>query len=309
MFHMARTSAPPAKQSRGRPVQTQRRRFPLVFIIMAMIIVVAALFFRQFPGTSSTDPQPISTLQTDDFHALLWSPTEPNTIFFGHHGGLLQSIDGGRSWQATTLTNADAMSVASSPKAPQRLYAAGHGIFRRSDDGGATWTAPESSIQGADIHGFAQSPADADHLFALVVGQGLLMSTDRGTTWTPQAQMDAGHAALVVSSDGKTLLMGSANRVQQSTDHGATWTVRGSGIPANAAVTALAVAHTDETIYAATTNGLYRQVTGTSAWAPTRLRGTLLAVAVNPTQPTSVLAVDDQGRVYRSDDAGMTWGS
>lgn len=306
---MAGTSTSSAKRSRGRRVQPQRRRFPLMLIITAIIIVAGGLFFWQSQSTSSNHPQPIATLQTSDFHALLWSPTNPNTIFFGHHGGLLQSTDGGQSWKETALANADAMSLASSPKAPQRLYAAGHGIFRRSDDGGVTWSAPESSIQGADIHGFAQSPTDADHLFALVVGQGVLMSTDGGTTWTPRMQMEVGHAALVVSADGKTLLMGSANRVQQSTDNGATWTGRGSGIASDAAVTALAVDRTGETIYAATTNGLYRQVTGSSEWTPTGLSGTLLAVAVSPTQSTAVLTVDDQGAVYRSEDGGMTWGT
>lgn len=272
------------------------------------LIAMGSLWLWQ-QSRATTAAQPIATLTTPDIHALAWSAADANTVLFGHHGGVLRSSDGGHTWQPTTLTNADAMMVATSPADPQRIYAAGHGIFRRSDDGGASWDAPNTAIQGADIHGFAQSPVDADRLYALVVEQGLLTSADGGATWTSTGGGSAGemHAALVVQADG-TLVRSTAMGVQQSTDHGATWTPSGSMLPSSVQVVGVA-AGSDTTLFAATTHGVYRRTGANSAWTPTSLMNTVLTVAVNPIQPNMVLAVDEQGGVYRSDDGGVTWGS
>lgn len=305
---MARTMSRPVARTRGRTVQRRSTswNWPALIVRVVLIVSVGGLLIQR-GATNAGNAQSIGTLPSADVHAVAWDPSNPATIFAGHHGGLLRSTDGGRTWQATALTNADAMGLTISPKAPARMYAAGHGIFRRSDDGGATWTAPETAIQGADIHGFAQSPADPDRLYALVMGQGMLSSVDGGVTWTPRSNPGQMMAALAVSSDGKTLLMGAGNRVQQSTDDGATWSGSGSALPSGAQVAALTAVSNDGTAFAGTTNGLYRR-TGTDAqWEPTGLNGTILTVTVNPAQPDNVLAINDQNQVFRSDDGGKTW--
>ena len=303
---MARTTTAKVRGSRGRPTPRRRGVAPVLPALAALVVVAFAILLWQFRPAASA-ARPIATLQTEDVHALVWSPTEPNTAFFGHHGGLLKSSDGGRTWQATELGNADAMSVvAASADGP--VYVAGHGLFRRSDDGGATWTAPDTSIQSADIHGFAQSPVDPNRLYAMVVGQGLLMSADGGATWTARSNSLPSHPALAVSADGRTLLAGSERGVQQSTDDGATWTPSGTGLPDRSQVLALAAQPGADTVFAATSAGLYRRAGASGAWTSAGLPGPILAVAVSSTQPGVVLAVDDQKRVYRSEDGGTTWG-
>lgn len=304
---MGRTTPRTPPRGRGRPVQ-QRRSGWIVPLILGIILLSGLGVWLLLGGGGAAETgstQPIAQLETQDYHALAWSPTEPDTAFFGHHGGLLKSTDGGRTWQPTSLANADAMSLAVSPKEPQRIFAAGHGIFRRSDDGGATWTAPETAIQGADIHGFAQNPSEPDRLYAMVVGQGLLTSTDGGTTWTPVTTAPQGQA-IAVSGDGKTLLMGTQAGVEQSGDNGATWTTAGAGLPPDAQVISLSTAPNGDMVFAATTEGVYRR-SGAGNWEATGLQGTILTVAVSPAQPGAVLAVDEQGSVYRSDDGGTTW--
>ncbi len=302
---MARTTGRAARRSS----RLAGRRHPTWILPLALgVLVVLALggwLLLRGARPAAGSPQPIATLKTQDFHALVWSPTDPNTVFFGHHQGLLKSTDGGHTWQPTTLRDADAMNLAASPKAPRRVYAAGHGVFLRSDDGGTTWTAPDSPIQGADIHGFAQSPADPNRLYAVVVGQGLLASPDGGTTWQAANPSPPG-VALAVSPDGRTLYMGTANAVEQSTDGGSTWTPSGTGLPADAQVIALSVAPSGDPVFAATTRGLFRRSGGT--WTLTNLKQTILTVAVDALQPNVVLTVDERGQVYRSEDGGMTWG-
>ncbi|MDP9311986.1 MAG: hypothetical protein M3R24_14060 [Chloroflexota bacterium] len=303
---MTRTTSRPAPRTRGRTVQRRSSGWRIPALIVGIVLIVSiAGMFTAFGSATAGNTQAIATLPSEDVHAVVWNGGDSGPIFAGHHGGVLRSADGGRTWEATSLANADAMGLAVSTQAPTRIYAAGHGIFRRSDDGGATWTAPETTIQGADIHGFAQSPADPDRLYAFVVGQGLLVSSDGGESWTPQAQLEVGHPVLTVSGDGKTLLLGMANRLQHSTDDGRTWVSSGKALPGGAQVTALATA--GDTVFAATTKGLYRRSGPDAEWEPTPLTETILAVAVNPSSPTTLLAVNDRQQVFRSDDGGNTW--
>ena len=302
---MARTTSRPVSRTRGRTVQRRSPKWRLPALIAGIVLIGLGGLVLQRSATNVGSARVIGTLPSEDVHSVVWNGGEPDTIFVGHHGGVLRSVDEGRTWEATSLINADAMGLAVSPQAPARIYAAGHGIFRRSDDGGVTWTAPETTIQGADIHGFAQSPTDPERLYAMVVGQGLQISSDGGVSWTPQSQVEVGHPILAVSSDGQTLLMGAANRVQQSTDNGKTWVSSGSALPGGAQVTALALS--SDALFAATTKGVYRRSGSGGAWEPTPLTGRLLAVAVKPGQSQSVLAINDQNQVFRSDDGGNTW--
>jgi len=305
---MARITPRPGSPERGRQVQRRRSAWLVPVILAGCLVPLVGLGIWQLTRTTTANPmpQPIATLDTQDVHALLWSPTAPDTVFFGHHGGMLKSVDGGRTWQPTALTGVDAMSLAASPQIGERIYAAGHGVFRRSDDAGATWTAPPGQLEGADIHAFAQSPTDPDRLYALIASQGILTSADGGATWMPGSSAPA-HAALAVSADGQRLLLGAEQGVQQSTDHGTTWRSLDAGLPRGAQVLALAVDPRGEAILAATSEGLYRTGSTDGIWTPTPLTGPVLAVAMSPAQPNVVLAIDDQQRVYRSDDGGTTW--
>ena len=307
---MARSRPGRAAETRGRVVQP-RHRFRFLPLVGATLLLLAlalgvVLWQDNREGTAAGAVRPIATLSTADVHALLWSATEANTVFVGHHGGLLRSDDGGRTWQPTTLKDADAMSLAVSSQAPTRIYAAGHGVFRRSDDGGKTWTAPDVPIQGADIHAFAQNPVNPDHLYALEASRGILVSTDAGATWKPVASTP-GHAALGVTADGKTLLLGTSDGVQGSPDQGVTWQPFGQGLPRFTQVLGLAVDPGDNTVFAATSKGLFHRNGTDRDWQPTALTQPLISVAASPLQAGVVIAVDDAKRVYRSDDGGATW--
>src|SRR3990170_3442164 len=105
-----------------RKQQTRPRQMSRWLIVSGVVVLGLALgggwLYARNPAQSG-NAQPLSRLSTSDFHSLAFSPTEPDMVFFGHHGGLLVSRDGGRPWQPTALQNADAMALAASAANPQ----------------------------------------------------------------------------------------------------------------------------------------------------------------------------------------------
>jgi photosystem II stability/assembly factor-like uncharacterized protein len=256
--------------------------------------------------------QPISRLSTNDFHSLAFSPTEPDTVFFGHHGGLLVSRDGGRTWQPTALQNADAMALAAPVADPRVMYAAGHDVFLKSTDGGATWQPVTTNLPGSDIHGFAADPQNAEHVYAHVVGFGIWDSQDGGTIWNllspevPRSTFD-----LTVGKSSQTLYAAAGEAgLWRSEDGGKTWTPL-SSVPGGGVIT-VTYDSTSRRLYVTTLgneSGLYASDDDGTTWRSLGLKGTLLAISLSPLDPKHILVVDEAGRVYASRDGGTTWGN
>src|SRR5688572_11308772 len=121
---------------------------------VALVVIVGLWFVFSNRQSDPLQVQPISKLSTADFHSLAFFLTEPETVFFGHHGGLLVSKNGGKDSKPTALNNADAMALAFPPSDSQIMYAAGHDVFFKSTDSGKTWNPVSTDLPGTDIHGF-----------------------------------------------------------------------------------------------------------------------------------------------------------
>ena len=321
---MARVATREHTTSRKRAHRGQRPRTPwLISGLVGLFGLIALGWFLLRPGTGAQGDGAIATLQTLDQHALLFSPTDANVVFFGHHNGVMRSDDGGRTWRPLVDRRGfDAMQLASAgPGNPRRIYLAGHDVFQASDDGGATWRPVEHNLPGTDIHQFALNPNDASRLTAVVVGFGAFRSGDGGRTWTRLASQPPDDVTALASAGGspETLYVGTARSgVLRSSDEGQSWTSVSGAASSDAtfrSVLALAVDPSDRRVlYAGTENGLAKSTDGGSNWIALPYPGdNALAVAVNPTQPNVVLAVAStprhQGLVYRSDDAGQSWGT
>ena len=304
---MSTTSTAP---QRGRKAQPARRIRPLQVAIPALLIGFLVLFFvNQNRGGGGGGA--VARLDTEDVHALLFSPLDPQQIFFGHHGGIKVSGDQGSSWQDGSLTGADAMSLAASPQNPQRIYAAGHEVFLRSDDGGQSWAPVEGALQGADIHGFAVSPDDANLVYAYVANAGLQMSRDGGATW--QRLSPVGQVTALAAGAGGQLFAGTATEgVLESTDGGLSWQ-RGGLSSFGTQISALAIDPRSGELYAGAMMGtmpmLHRRLES-GAWETVSFSGTnpILAIALSPHEDGLLVLVDQAGRVYRSRDGGQSWG-
>lgn len=284
----------------------------LLLVLGAFALVAAttlALTQReQLLQRVSTRVQPIALLTTADFHALAFDPGDPNVVYFGHHNGVLKSINGGVDWKPV-LNFGDAMSLATSPDAPNVVIAAGHLLLMRSEDRGATWDKIENDLPYTDIHGFALNPSDSRDWFAYVVGYGLFRSRDAGVHWTklsttlPETTM----ALAVVPGESMTLFAGTMDRgVLKSTDGGLSWS--SAQLSVQMGMTLRQDPRDPTIVYAGTGTGLWRLDSSSARWEQIGLKSKdLMAVGISPANPERFIAVDAQGRVYRSEDEGRTW--
>jgi photosystem II stability/assembly factor-like uncharacterized protein len=88
--------------------------------------------FLVLRSSSPTAPVPWATFGSRDVHALTFVDGDPQHLLFGHHGGLEETRDGGRTWSQLPVRD-DAMSMSAASDAS--IVIAGHEVFLASGRG------------------------------------------------------------------------------------------------------------------------------------------------------------------------------
>ena len=172
---MSRVSRTTSSAERPRP----RWLLPASALIAVVAVLAAVGLFFYAPRGNA--PVAWAKLATEDVHSLSFVGADLDHLLFGHHGGLLESRDGGRTWRSLPTT-VDAMSMR--PAADGSLIIAGHEVFTASVDGGQTWQPIRSDLPSLDIHGFTRAPGDPARMWAYLATGGLWASEDTGGHWT-----------------------------------------------------------------------------------------------------------------------------
>jgi len=274
---------------------------------VAVLTVAAALLWSCSASVSRTPVPPAAAiawarLGTADAHSLAFAPGDAQHLFFGHHGGVLESVDGGRTW-APLGARADAMSMDIGDGTT--MYIAGHEVFQVSRDGGETWASPDTDLPNLDIHAFTRDPADPARMWAYLADGGVYESADGGDHWRLVYE---GHIPLLaaIRAGNATELLGldPFEGLARSFDGGATWSVVSA--PPGVPVVSLAATSDGRVVLLGVGDGLYRSDDGGTTWRRILAVPLPLAVAVTP-DAAVVAAVTRQTDFYRSDDGGSIW--
>jgi photosystem II stability/assembly factor-like uncharacterized protein len=286
------------------PASTRRgpwaRRIVVSGLLAATVAILAVAVLRSSGGAGT--PVAWTRFGTQDVHSLAFSDSTGDAILFGHHGGILRTQDGGRSWEPLPFSQ-DAMGLTAA--ADGSLIVAGHLVFQQSTDGGATWSPIDADLPSLDIHAFARSPTDSSRMWAYLAGGGVYESTDGGATWV---RVYEGHVlsllALESQQEGELIGVEPFFGVVRSSDGGRTWLPVSE--PPAAPVTSLAGTGDGRVLLVGAPGGLHRSDDGGVSWRQVLRSDTVLAAAVLGDGST-IAAVDQQTRFYRSDDGGRTW--
>lgn len=281
-----------------RPSNRPPRWLPVASLALVVGLAGAAFALTR-PG--SAEPVSWSRLGTQDVHSLAFVGDDPQRLLFGHHNGIAETRDGGRTW-APLPVGEDAMGMAAA--ADGSIVIAGHEVFTASSDGGQTWAPIAADLPSLDIHGFARDPADPARMWAYLATGGLWESIDSGAHWS-RVREDNVILPVAVNDGSATRLLGiDVNGLAASTDGGRTWTTL--AVPPGVPVMTLVATPDGRTVYLGSGDGLFRSDDGGGTWEATRYTGSAFALATTP-DGQSVGVVSQATDFFRSTDGGATW--
>jgi photosystem II stability/assembly factor-like uncharacterized protein len=249
-----------------------------------------------------TPPTGWARLGTEDVHSLAFAPDSTEHLYFGHHGGILESRDGGRSWSPLPVS-ADAMGMR--PAADGSIVIAGHEVLIASADGGRTWAPLRSDLPNIDIHAFARDPGEPRRMWAYLAEGGVYESPDGGTHWSRVLDGHRPFLTAIRSRTGSGLLgIDPFEGLVRSDDGGRTWASLSQ--PEAFPVFALAATPDGRIVLIGTGDELLRSSDGGRNWESIGFPSSPFAIAVSA-DGRSIALVSRSTEFYRSDDGGRTW--
>jgi photosystem II stability/assembly factor-like uncharacterized protein len=169
----------------------------------------------------------------DDYMGFSPHPQDSKVFFssghpsFGGNIGFQKSEDGGFAWKK--IANGvdgpvDFHAMAVSPANPDLMYGWYKGSIQRSTDGGRNWEIVNRNILAVQL---TADTKDENTVYAATPqGQGILVSRDKGATWTMLSKdLEGGQISVVAVNPDATKMLTYSEKLglAKSIDSGATW--------------------------------------------------------------------------------------
>jgi photosystem II stability/assembly factor-like uncharacterized protein len=182
-----------------------------------------------------------------------------NIIYAINDGFAFRSDDGGTSWYTLWLPTYQLSSIAVKDNNVFIGSSSGTEGIWMSADGGDNWEQKNNGIAGKRIYSIA---ADDLNLYAGTNG-GLYISSDSGENWIVAnwGILSNFYSNTIKNVNGRIYTGGINDGVFLSTNQGASWKSKGLYN-----VIIKSIAGTDNSVYAATSNGLFRLTGSSSLW-------------------------------------------
>jgi photosystem II stability/assembly factor-like uncharacterized protein len=254
---------------------------------------------------------------------ILVDPADPKHLVVGAYvvadgGDIYVSNDGGISWAGEPeMEGQSVRALTSAPSDPKFLVAGTlEGVFRSSDNGGH-WEriSPKGSAEIHEIESLAIDPVDPSIIYA---GTWHLpwKTTDGGKNWTSMKQgiiEDSDVFSIIVDpKQPKVVYLSACSGIYKSEDAGGEFkggvgVNKTQGIPSTARRTRVLLQDPNNlnTVFAGTTEGLYRTFDAGKYWMQTTGSDVIVNdVYVDPDNSKHVLLATDRRGVLASDDGG-----
>jgi photosystem II stability/assembly factor-like uncharacterized protein len=234
----------------------------------------------------STDGGVTFTSQTGsahvDQHAIWIDPTNPSRTYIGNDGGFFSTVTGGVPW--TKSLDLPITQFYAGAIAPQNRYR----LLGGTQDNNTLITAGSPSawyaVLGGDGFQCLVDPVDSNVVFAEYqygcYGSGPQRATDGGSLFIPPGGFDANdrynwNAPIVMDPADHNVVLSASQRVYKSIDNGQTYVAISGDLTTNPGAAV---------VY-----------------------GTIAALEISPADHLTYYAGTDDGRVWRSTDAGGNW--
>lgn len=279
--------------------------------VPALLVLIAfAGIFQLYRASSRTLTVQTPIAQVEALALVGFAYVAPDHVLLANASGLWESRDGGWAWTQSSLEVVPA-AMAVSPAGQGYAYVFAGDSVHVTADAGRTWQTVSGTLPGADVLAVAVNPYLPTEVYASFADAGLQRSRDGGQTWAAVATPDS-EAIVAINVGGIPPLLfiaGESGRVQASSDEGETWAAASGAVTMalRGPVRALTGAPDGSVLYAAAHTGLYMSTSDGQTWVDLPLRKPLVAVAADPANDRTVLAVTETGEVYRSTDGGISW--
>ncbi|MCP5064585.1 MAG: hypothetical protein GY936_19280 [Ignavibacteriae bacterium] len=173
-----------------------------------------------------------------DIHKIVYSPSNPNTIYIGSDGGIFKSIDGGVNWTHinNNINTVQFYRIASDNNDVNKVYggAQDNGNFSTSDKGATDWVF-ETSGDGMECF---VDWNNSNTIFVSTQYGSLRRSTDGGINWVTEVGSNSSTTAWLAPywqhpSNSNYIYAGWGQRIIRSTNNGANWNYLSGNITSN----------------------------------------------------------------------------